>query len=337
MADRHYLICGGCGFIGSNFAHHLHDINPDVRITILDLLTYAGSLDNIGALQEDELVEFVQGDVASVADLKEIADNRYTLLINFAAETHVDRSLYSAERFARSNVLGVSNLLTLCRDQGVPMLHISTDEVYGPANNRESFAETAPLNPTSPYAASKAAADLLVSASVKTFKQPVTVVRTCNNYGPRQYPEKLIPFFIHLGLKNKPLPLYGEGKQRRCWLHVDDFCEALERVVGDFRPSEIFNVGSRFEVENRQVAKSLADLTGSKSEISFVADRPGHDPAYRLDSGKFESTYGDIPCRDFSTGLEETVAWYRNHSEFFQRLGNRETREFLETHYDNLS
>jgi dTDP-glucose 4,6-dehydratase len=335
MADRHYLICGGCGFIGSNFVYHLHDSNPDVRITIFDLLTYAGSLDNIGELQEDELVDFVLGDIASIDDLKELVDNRYTLLINFAAETHVDRSLYSSEQFVRSNVLGVSNLLTLCRDLDLPLLHISTDEVYGPAADGVSFDETAPVNPTSPYAASKAAADLMVTAAVRTFKQPVTVVRTCNNYGPRQYPEKLIPFFIHLGLDNKPLPLYGEGRQRRCWLHVADFCDALGRVVSDFRAAEIFNLGSRFEIENRQVARALVDLLASSSKIKSVAERPAHDPAYRLDSGKFESIYGSIPCRDFSEGLKETVVWYRSHSDFFKRLESRETRDFLKTHYDN--
>ncbi|MFH2054393.1 MAG: GDP-mannose 4,6-dehydratase [bacterium] len=332
MAERRVLILGGCGFIGSNFIQHLHQQQPETHITIFDLLTYAGSLDNLGELTESPSVDFVQGDLAEADDFAKLSDN-YDLAINFAAETHVDRSLYDADRFVRSNVLGVVNLLLWCRERELPLLQISTDEVYGPARDHQSFDETAPLNPTSPYAASKGAADLMVQTAVKTFGQQAAIVRTCNNYGPRQYPEKLIPFCIHRARQGLALPLYGNGRQRRCWLRVEDFCAALLRVIADFPTGEVINIGSDSERENVAVVEQIRQQIGGSAEIEFVADRPGHDHLYRISSAKFVKRYGEIPQRAFESGLRETIDWYQANPGIFQRLSDSATQTFFEQHY----
>lgn len=337
MAKATYLISGGCGFIGSALVRLLHRQRQDVEIVVFDLLTYAGSMENLGELARDSRVKFIKGDISESDDLKQLADAKYDLVINFAAETHVDRSLYHEGKFVRSNVLGVTNLLALCRDTESPLLQISTDEVYGPAGENQRFTESAPLNPSSPYSASKAAADLMVNAAIKSFSQPAAIVRTCNNYGPRQFPEKLIPFFLHLARQNKPLPLYGDGGQRRCWLHVDDFCAALLHLFDDFPVGETFNIGSQTELENRKVADQIVVATGSQSELKLVPDRPAHDGAYRIDSSRFEERYGRIGERDFASGLKETVDWYLEHDAVFQRLDLDESRAFMETHYRDRS
>jgi dTDP-glucose 4,6-dehydratase len=211
-------------------------------------------------------------------------------------------------------------------------LQISTDEVYGPAGDDDCFGEDAPLSPTSPYAASKAAADLLVMAAIKTFRQNAAIVRTCNNYGPRQFPEKIIPFFVYLAQKREPLMLYGDGQQRRSWLHVDDFCDALSRVIDDFPAGEIINIGSQTEVPNQIVAQKIAEAFPG-TEIEYITDRPAHDRRYRIDSTKFTARYGEISERDFASGLKATLKWYLENPSVFQLLSSNDSRAFRERHY----
>jgi len=334
MAKR-FLICGGCGFIGSNFAKHLWLKYPDSEITIVDALTYAGSLDNLGELCKDNRVQFLEADICNLGALPKLEDARFDLVVNFAAETHVDRSLYYTSEFVRTNVLGTDSLLSFCRKTDSPMLQISTDEVYGPAHDNEAFVEAAPLNPSSPYAASKASADLLVLAAIKTFGQKAAIARTSNNYGPRQFPEKLIPYFMYLARQGKPLPVYGDGKQQRSWLYVDDFCSALLKVVDDFPKGEILNIGASREYTNLEIVQRMTEFLECETEIEHVADRPAHDRRYRIDSRKFEQRYGKIEERDVVDGLKQTIAWYQSHPEIFDRLRSENARGFHDKHYRN--
>ncbi len=334
MANR-LLICGGCGFIGSNFVRHLLLKYPESEITVVDALTYAGSLDNLGKLYTQDRLRFIEADICDSSALSPLEETRFDLVVNFAAETHVDRSLYYTSSFVRTNILGTDSLLSFCRRSNSPMLQISTDEVYGPAEEGESFTETARPNPSSPYAASKASADLLVLAAVKTFRQPAAIVRTTNNYGPRQFPEKLIPYFIHLARQRKPLPIYGDGKQRRLWFHVDDFCSALLRMLEDFPEGEVYNIGATREPTNLEVVQLLTSLLESESQINHVVDRPAHDRCYRIDSRKYEERYGKIAERNLADGLRETVAWYQSHPEIFSRLRTEDAESFQDKHYHN--
>ncbi len=333
MTNRpHILVCGGCGFIGSNFVHSLARANSD-PITVADALTYAGSTDNLEPLLTESRINFVHADIAVAEELAKLRQTPFSLVVNFAAESHVDRSLYHAERFVRTNVLGTQNLLAFCQESGSRFLQISTDEVYGPAADDQSFAETAPLNPTSPYAASKASADLLVLAAIKTHGQDAAIVRTCNNYGPRQYPEKVIPYFLSLIEADAPLPVYGDGRQRRSWLYVDDFCEALRYLLDDFPTGEVVNIGSAAECSNLELVDELLQLTSGTSKIKFVEDRPAHDRRYSIDSAKFEQRYGALPHRPLAEGLNETVEWYRSNRSIFERLKSADAADFRSLHY----
>jgi dTDP-glucose 4,6-dehydratase len=334
MAKR-FLICGGCGFIGSSFTNHLWLKYPDSEITVVDVLTYAGSLDNLGELHLENRLQFLEADICDIGALPTLEDVQFNLVVNFAAETHVDRSLYYTADFVRTNVLGTDSLLSFCRKTDSPMLQISTDEVYGPAGEDETFGEEASLNPSSPYAASKASADLLVLAAIKTFGQKAAIVRTSNNYGPRQFPEKLIPYFIYLARNDKPLPVYGDGRQLRSWLYVDDFCSALVGVVDDFPTGEILNIGAVREYSNLEVVQRLTAVLECETRVNHVADRPAHDRRYRIDSRKFEQRYGGIDERDLSDGLRQTVAWYQSHPEIFDRLRTQDAVSFRDKHYHN--
>ncbi len=333
MADSSILVCGGCGFIGSNFVRALAEQKPHARITVADALSYAGYTDNLGDLLDNRRVVFFLRNIAEYEGLREVFHNSYDLVINFAAETHVDRSLYNTSSFVRANIVGVDVLLALCREFNVPLLQISTDEVYGAAGANDCFTEEAQLRPSSPYAASKAAADMLVQAAIRTFSQDVAIVRTTNNYGPRQFPEKLIPYFIHLLQQGQPLPVYGDGLQKRCWLHVDDFCSALLKLIAAFPSGEIFNIGATTEYTNLEVVDTLIRLTGGRSPINHVDDRPAHDRRYWIDSSKFIAHYGALTQRDLRSGLEATVQWYLDNPRIFERLGGNEARSFEQSHY----
>jgi dTDP-glucose 4,6-dehydratase len=336
MAER-FLICGGCGFIGSNFAKHLWLKYPDSKITVIDVLTYAGSLDNLGELHAENRLQFLEADICDIGALPMLEDVQFDLVVNFAAETHVDRSLYYSSEFVRTNVLGTDALLSFCRHNESRFLQISTDEVYGPTGEGESFGETATLNPSSPYAASKASADLMILSAIKTFGQNAAIVRTTNNYGPCQFPEKLIPYFIHLACQGKPLPVYGDGKQQRSWYYVDDFCSALLNLTDDFPSGEVFNIGASREYTNLETVNLLTDLLGQHVQIEHVTDRPAHDRRYRIDSRKYEHRYGKIKERDLADGLKQTLDWYRSHPEIFDRLRSKNAVTFHNKHYRNPS
>lgn len=332
MAKR-YLVCGGCGFIGSNLVRMLLESEPEAEITIYDALTYAGALENLGGLQHNRCMEFVRGDIADPEAMAAVIGKGYDFVVNFAAETHVDRSLYYTQQFVRTNIWGVEVLLSTCREREIPLLQISTDEVYGTAAAGQSFEETAPLNPSSPYAASKAAADLLILAAIKTFGQRAVIVRTTNNYGPRQFPEKLIPYFLNLIREGQSLPVYGDGRQRRCWLYVEDFCEGLLRLVRDFPAGEVFNIGADSDNTNLETIQMLQKITGAESEIKHVTDRPAHDRSYRIDSTKYRRRYGELKQRSLESGLAATVAWYRENPAIFARLRKSDAAGFESRHY----
>ena len=328
---KNVLVTGGAGFIGSAFVRMAAKAHSDWRIVNVDALTYAGSLENIAALQGVQTHVFVRGDVTDRAQMQALFDAyHFDWVVHFAAETHVDRSIAAPDIFTRTNVLGTQHLLDCARsdwqigqnDAGYPLyrpgvrfLQISTDEVYG-ARLRGRFAETAPLSPGSPYAASKAAADLLVGAYVNTYRLPCNITRSANNYGPYQYPEKLIPLAIGRALDELPVPVYGDGLQVRDWLHVDDHCRALLAVLASGRPGEIYNVGAGDLKTNIDIVRRiLALLRRPETLISHVQDRPGHDRRYALDCRKITRELGWKPAVAFDTGLADTIDWYKNHPE----------------------
>lgn len=334
------LVTGGAGFIGSNFIRYLLAEHADTEVTNLDKLTYAGNLENLADLADTPAFQrryrFVRGDIAEAAPLAEVFRAGFDAVINFAAESHVDRSIESAEPFLRTNLLGTHALLEAARRHGVArFVQISTDEVYGSAPDGVSFAEEAPLRPSSPYAASKAAADLLVLSYVHTYRFPALVLRCSNNYGPYQFPEKLIPLMIANALEDKPLPVYGDGLQVRDWIHVEDHCRAISRALEKGRLGEVYNIGGVALHTNLEVIRTLLRLLGKpESLITFVEDRPGHDRRYALESAKLRRELGWSPCHSFEEGLERTVAWYRSHGEWLRRCRSGAYRDYYERHYE---
>ncbi|HWO56231.1 MAG TPA: dTDP-glucose 4,6-dehydratase [bacterium] len=314
----HLLVTGGCGFLGSHFVRDWLRGHPEDRITNVDCLTYAGSLDNLEEAKSHPRHRHVPVDIADREGMRAIWSERYDLVVHFAAETHVDRSLEDAARFVRTNVLGTQTLLDGARQQDdVSVIIVSSDEVYGPAPKGATFGTGDPLRPTSPYAASKAAADWLALASRHTDNLDVTIVRSVNVYGPRQYPEKFIPLFVTNALAGEPLPLYGHGRHRRVWLHVDDFVAGLRAIATDRerrRERPVWHLGSREERENRAIAQRICELCGADpSLIATVADRPGHDARYALDFSQTERVFGWTPRIGFDEGLRDTVDWIRDH------------------------
>lgn len=323
--SKKILITGGAGFIGSNFAHHMAKKSRYDEILVLDKLTYAGNLDNIASLIDSKRVKFIKGDVA---DKKFVADffkrEEFTTVVNFAAETHVDRSVIEPSIFVLTNIVGTQNLLEASREFGVKRYHqVSTDEVYGDLgdNSTDYFTENTPIDPTPPYAASKAAADLLVMSYWKTYGFPATISRCSNNYGPYQFPEKLIPYFFQLASQGKPLPLYGDGNNIRDWLFVGDHCEAIDLILRKSRPGEIYNIGGHFERPNIDIAKLILHHLGQpESLIKFVGDRLAHDRRYAIDASKIEHTLGWKPRHTFSDGIAFTFNWYEKNQEWWKKL-----------------
>jgi dTDP-glucose 4,6-dehydratase len=319
------LIAGGAGFIGSTYVRL---VAAEHEVVVLDKLTYAGRREN---LPED--VSLVVGAIEDPATVRELAQGS-DAIVNFAAESHVDRSIADQEAFARTHVIGTGVLLDAVRELGVPRyLQVSTDEVYG-SIEEGSFSEESPLAPSSPYSATKAAGDLLVSAHVHTYGVEAVICRGSNNYGPRQYPEKLIPLMVLNALHGDPLPVYGDGRQVRNWLFVEDFCRAIHAVLERGRPGEAYNAGGPDEMENIDVVRRILELTErDESLIEHVTDRPGHDRRYSLSSEKLRSETGWEPKVRFAEGLERTVEWYRGNEEWWEPIRSGEYREYYERQY----
>jgi dTDP-glucose 4,6-dehydratase len=319
------LVTGGCGFIGSNFIRYVLEHYQPESITNVDLLTYAGSLVTTAdfPVRFGDRYEFIRADIADRKTIREILSRHsYYAVINFAAESHVDRSIVSPADFIHSNVVGTTVLLEAARDYGVKRLvQVSTDEVYGSNQSTVPFTEAVPLNPSSPYSASKAAADLLALAYHKTYGQDVVITRGSNNYGPYQYPEKLVPLLILRALLDEPLPIYGDGLHVRDWIHVEDHCAAVFDVLMEGRAGEIYNVTGGTEQQNLNIAKKILQYLGKgEDQIRFVADRPAHDRRYSLDSTKIRQEIGWKPLHDFEAGLRATINWYRKNEPWWRDL-----------------
>jgi dTDP-glucose 4,6-dehydratase len=320
------VVTGGAGFIGSHFVKRL--VAAGDEVVVLDKLTYSGNLANLEGVDH----RFVQGDIGDPAAVAE-AGARADALVNFAAETHVDRSILAAGDFIRTDVFGTHVLLEWARESGARFVQVSTDEVYGDVAPGESSREDDPLRPSSPYAASKAGGDLQVLAYVRTHGVDATITRGSNTYGRNQYPEKLIPLFVTNALDGEPLPLYGDGRQTRDWLHAEDHAAAIELVLREGGAGEVYNVGGGEEVENVEITSRILQLTGrDESLVRHVADRPGHDRRYSLDSSKLREL-GWAPRRNLAEGLADTVDWYRARRDWWEPIKSGEYREYYERQY----
>ena len=333
---KNIFVTGGAGFIGSAFVRLLLDETPDCRVVNFDALTYAGNLDNLEGLDPSRH-RFVRGDIcdagAVLAALEEGAD----AVFNFAAESHVDRSIHSAHEFVRTNVLGAQVLLDAARARGVKrFVHISTDEVMGSLPERDDafFTEASPFEPNSPYSASKAAAEHLCRAARHTHGLDVVVTRCGNNYGPRQFPEKFLRLMLSNALRDEPIPVYGDGRNVRDWIYVEDHCRAILAAYERGRAGEVYNIGARNERRNIEVAESVLDALGKpRSLLKFVKDRPGHDRRYAIDPSKAESELGWRPSETWETGLDKTIRWYAEHAEWVARARSGAYREYYEKQY----
>lgn len=347
------LVTGGAGFIGSNFIKYML-AHYDYKIVNLDLLTYAGNLKNLEDISQNKKYNFVKGDIC---DRKLIQDifNRFDInvVINFAAESHVDRSIEEPEIFLKTNVLGTQILLDTAKinwkvspsdkynrefRQGVKYIQVSTDEVYGSLGLEGYFREDTSISPNSPYSASKAAADMLVKAYHETYGLPINITRCSNNYGPYQFPEKLIPLMISNALKEKELPVYGDGKQIRDWLHVYDHCSAIDTVLHKGVTGHIYNIGGNNEKANIDIVKLIIRTLGkSEKLIRYVKDRPGHDRRYAIDNTKITTQLGWSPSYNFEQGIEETIAWYLSNSNWIENVASGNYIKYYEHIYSNIS
>ncbi|WP_236777853.1 dTDP-glucose 4,6-dehydratase [Anoxybacter fermentans] len=316
------LVTGGAGFIGSNFLHYMVNKYPDYFFINLDLLTYAGNLENLVGIEKKPNYQFIKGDIADQKLVNKIVGDGVDCIINFAAESHVDRSIYDPGIFVKTNITGTLVLLEAARKYGVKkFIQISTDEVYGSLGPKGLFTEESPLAPNSPYSASKASADLLVRTYHRTFGLPVNITRCSNNYGPYQFPEKLIPLFITNALEEKELPLYGDGLNVRDWIYVEDHCHAIDLVLHRGKNGEIYNIGANNEMTNLEITRIILEELGkSGSLIKFVKDRPGHDRRYAIDSTKIRQDLGWIPKYNFKDGIKKTIQWYKNHKHWWKRI-----------------
>ena len=327
------LVTGGAGFIGSNFVHAVVCDHPSDQLVVLDKLTYAGNLRNLEAVLQSGRVQFVRMDICDpeVSDVIRGCD----AVVHFAAESHVDRSIEDASPFMRTNVEGTWRLVACCRAAKVQrFLHVSTDEVYGSLGPVERSSEDSALAPTSPYAASKAASDLLVQSAVRTYGFPAIITRCTNNYGPFQFPEKFIPLMISRALAGETLPVYGDGKNVRDWIHVSDHCRALDLILRKGRDGEIYNVGGGCELENITVAKTiLRALKKADDLLHFVADRPAHDRRYALDCTKLQQELGWEPLAVFEQGLLETIRWYQENQAWLDETRSGEYAKYFDRHY----
>ena len=332
------LVTGGVGFIGSCFTHFMLAKYPDLRIICLDRMTYAANPMTLEGLRHDPNFRFVKGDIADSICVDRLFEEEHPdAVVHFAAESHVDRSIEDPSVFLKTNVIGTGVLLDACRKYGIGRFHqVSTDEVYGalPLNKKEPFTEESPLSPSSPYAASKASADLLVMAYRRTYGIPVTISRASNNYGPRQYPEKLIPLMLANALHGEKLPLYGGGWQVRDWLYVEDHVRAIDLILDRGREGEIYNVGGSCEMPNIDVVKKLCKrLSVSEDRIVSVSDRPGHDVRYALSYEKLQKELGWYPATSFEEGFEKTVRWYLDNRSWWESTVGDDYHTYYQTIY----
>ncbi len=330
------LVTGGAGFIGSNFVRYMLDKYPDYEIVNLDSLTYCGNLENLQGIEDNPNYKFIKGDITDKALVFDIV-SQIDYVINFAAESHVDRSIEDPEIFIKSNILGTQVLLDAAKEYSVKKyLQVSTDEVYGSLGETGYFREDTPLSANSPYSASKAGADLMVRAYNKTFGLPVNITRCSNNYGPYQFPEKLIPLMISNALENEPLPVYGDGLNVRDWLHVYDHCTAIDLVLHEGKVGEVYNIGGNNEKKNIEIIKLiLGNLDKPESLIKYVKDRPGHDRRYAIDSSKIQDELGWKPRYTFETGIAETIQWYLDNKEWWEKVKSGEYLDYYQKMYSD--
>lgn len=335
------IVTGGAGFIGGNFVHHMVNKYPDYQIICLDALTYAGNMETLEPVMDKANFKFVKGDIADREFVyKLFEDEKPDVIVNFAAESHVDRSITNPDIFLKTNIIGTSVLLDACRKYGIKRYHqVSTDEVYGdlPLDRTDLFfTEETPIHTSSPYSASKASSDLLVQAYHRTFKVPVTISRCSNNYGPYHFPEKLIPLMIANALNDKELPVYGKGENVRDWLYVEDHCIAIDLIIHKGRVGEVYNIGGHNERTNLEVVKTIIrELGKSEDLIKYVTDRPGHDMRYAIDPTKIHDELGWEPTTLFDEGIKKTIKWYLNNKKWWENIISGEYQNYYEKMYAN--
>ena len=330
---------GGAGFIGSNFVRFLLHARRNIEIVNFDKLTYAGNPESLADVAQDPRYHFVRGDITDRNTVDELFRQGFDAVVHFAAETHVDRSIEDATPFLKTNIIGTQCLLEAARNfPGIRFIHISTDEVYGSAPAGAAFKEDSPLDPRSPYAASKASAEHFVTAYANTYGIFAVILRCTNNFGPYQFPEKLIPLMIANANEDKPLPIYGDGMQERDWLFVEDYCRAIDLAIEKAAPGSVYNVSSGVSQPNLKIVRTILQFLGKPdSLIQYVQDRPGHDRRYALDSGKIRRELGWHPLVSFEDGIRKTIDWYRANSTWLDHARSGEYRTYYERHYDRRS
>jgi dTDP-glucose 4,6-dehydratase len=349
---RRLLVTGGAGFIGSNFVRYWIKQHPEDRVVNLDVLTYAGNLENLADVAAAPGYQFVRGDIADRLSVKQLMeDEQIDTVVNFAAESHVDRSILGPEAFITTNIIGTFSLLEAAREVWADFngtqrfLHVSTDEVYGSlAQDEPAFDEQHAYAPNSPYSASKASSDHLVRAYHHTYGMPVLTTNCSNNYGPYQFPEKLIPLTILNALEGKPIPVYGDGKNIRDWLYVDDHCSGIETVLRGGAPGRVYNIGGINEWRNIDIVNLICErldelkpgAASYKAQITYVTDRPGHDQRYAIDAGRMQTELGWSPQHDFQSGIERTIQWYLGHLDWCDRVRSGEYRDYYVQQYGEL-
>ncbi len=335
------LVTGGAGFIGANFVKYMLKKYPDYKIICLDALTYAGNLETLSDVMDNPQFKFIKGNIANHKDVFGLFEqDKPDMVVNFAAESHVDRSIENPKLFLETNIIGTQVLMDACRKYGIKRFHqVSTDEVYGdlPLDRPDLFfTEETPIHTSSPYSASKASADLLVLAYHRTFKLPITISRCSNNYGPYHFPEKLIPLMITRALADQPLPVYGKGENVRDWLYVEDHCSAIDLIIHKGREGEIYNIGGHNERTNLEVVVAiLKELNKPESLITYVADRPGHDMRYAIDPAKIHNELGWLPKTKFDDGIKQTVEWYLENRTWWENIISGEYKNYYERMYGN--
>ncbi len=329
------LVTGGAGFIGSNFVLYMLKHHPDYEIVNIDALTYAGNLENLKSIENNPKHSFIKIDITDAQAIDQLMQQGIDVVVNFAAESHVDRSILEPEVFVKTNVLGTQVLLDAAKKYNVTkFVQVSTDEVYGSLGETGLFTEETPLQPNSPYSASKAGGDLLVRAYHETFGLPVNITRCSNNYGPYQFPEKLIPLMISRALSDQQLPVYGDGLNIRDWLYVEDHCSAIDLVIHQGKLGEVYNIGGNNERTNVHIVKTVLEELGKpESLISYVQDRPGHDRRYGIDPTKTMNELGWKPKHSFETGIKETIRWYLENEEWWTRIQSGEYQQYYAKQY----